>query len=138
MRPTIAIRIIAPAVACLALVALPSAARAASFDRVPYTAPIADVSAGGLYSLTIHGGTKAEQRVDLMIVKEGDKYTGRLITAEQEVALESIVIDGDVVKAKVITNFGRATVTFRVEKDAVTGTMAVAKKNLAISGERVY
>jgi hypothetical protein len=140
MRPTIATRIIVPVVAAFALVAVPLAAHAAAPERTTTitATPPENVAVNGLYSLVVKGSGKAEQRVDLMLVKDENGYTGRLITADQEVALESIDVDGNVIHARVITNFGRAKVTLTVEKDAVRGTLVLAKATLLLSGDRVY
>ena len=138
MRPTIATRLLAPTVFCAAMIALPAAAHATTPPRpAPVVAPADGFIANGLYSLTVRG-TDAQQRIDLMLTKDGDKYTGRLITFDQEVALENVEVDGNTIKARVVTNFGRATVTLKIGDADVKGTLDVAKKHLAVTGERVY
>ena len=136
MRPTIAIRLLSPAVLCAAL-ALPSVAHASVVEHATPVASGAAVAVNGLYSLTVRGAD-AQQRVDLILVKNGDTYTGRLVTFDQEVELEGIQVDGNVLKAHVVTNFGKAWVTLRVSEKDISGTFSVAKKNLSVSGERVY
>ncbi|MES2176376.1 MAG: hypothetical protein V4550_00815 [Gemmatimonadota bacterium] len=137
MRIPTVFRSVAPMLFSVAILALPSVANASTPTRPAVTTDADAKNAAGLFSLTVRA-RHAEQRVDLVVEKKGDGYTGVFITHDQQALLENVKVEGDIITASLLTNIGRGDLKLRITNKGLVGTLHVGKGTLNVGGERVY
>ena len=129
------LRTIAPALLSAALSVLPAPALAATRSHTDVRISTFAASRAGLYNLSL-AGTAGAQRVDLVIEQAQNGFTALLLTPTHETWLSNVKFDGRRLTGTALTSAGRGTVVLDVTDAGVRGTLAVAGRTLAISGER--
>lgn len=128
-------RKIAPVLLGAALYILPAPALAASRSHTDVRVSTLAASRAGLYNLSL-AGTAGEQRVDLVIEQVHDGFSALLLTPTHETWLSNVKFDGKRLTGTALTSAGRGTVVLDVSDVGVRGTLTVAGRTIAISGER--
>lgn len=129
------LRTIAPALLSAALYIVPAPALAATRAHTDVRVSTLAASRTGLYNLSL-AGTAGEQRVDLVVEQAPSGFTALLLTPTHETWLSNVKFDGKRLTGTALTSAGRGTVVLDVTDAGVHGTLTVAGRTIAISGER--
>jgi hypothetical protein len=130
------LRTVSPLLLSAALYVLsPAPAFAATRSHTDGRVSALATSRTGLYNLSL-AGSAGEQRVDLVIEQAQGRFTALLLTPAHETWLTNVKFDGKRLTGTALTSAGRGFVVLDVTDAGVRGTLTVAGRAIAISGNR--